>query len=59
MKTHDTVARAMRMELDPNTGDLYLVFKVVDERFKQKIREEWSKDIELKVLGKDLIQKGR
>jgi hypothetical protein len=59
MKTHDTVARAMRMELDPNTGDLYLVFKVVDERFKQKIREEWSKDIELKVLGKDLIQKRR
>lgn len=52
----ETVARAIRMEVDPNTGDLYLVFKVVDEAFKQKIRDNWSADIKLKVLGKDLIE---
>lgn len=57
MKTHDTVARATRMELDPITGDLYLVFKVVDERFKQNIRENWDSDIELKILGRDLVKK--
>jgi len=56
MKTYDTVARAVRMEVDPITGELYLVFKIVDEAFKQRIREDWSKDIELKILGRDLVE---
>jgi len=56
MNTHDTVARAVRMEVDPITGDLYLVFRVIDEAFKQKIRENWEADVQLKVLGKDLIK---
>lgn len=59
MKTHDTVARAVRMEVDPLTGDLYLVFKVVDENFKQRVRENWSADVELKVLGRDLVEQKR
>ena len=54
MSTNDTVARAMRMELDPLTGDMYLVFKVIDEDFKQRVREDWEQDVELKILGKDL-----
>ena len=57
MKTQDTVARAVRIEIDPNTGDMYLVFRVIDESFKQKIREDWDSDIQLKILGKDLIKK--
>lgn len=57
MKTQDTVARAIRMEIDPNTGVLYLVFKVVDEGFKQRVRENWDGDVELKILGKDLVEK--
>ena len=56
MKTYDTVARATRMEVDPITGDMYLVFKVIDEKFKQKIREDWGGDVELKILGRDLIK---
>jgi hypothetical protein len=52
----DTVARAVRMEVDPLTGDLYLVFKVIDESFKQRIREDWNADVELIVLGKSLIK---
>lgn len=56
MKTCDTVARAIRMEIDPNTGDLYLVFKVIDEGFKQRVREDWNQDVELRILGKDLIE---
>lgn len=53
---NDTVARAIRMEVDPLTGDLYLVFKVIDEAFKQRIRENWEADVQLKILGKDLIE---
>lgn len=55
----DTVARAIRMEVDPLTGDLYLVFKVIDESFKQRIREDWDADVELKILGRELIEHRR
>jgi hypothetical protein len=54
MDTHDTVARAIRMEVDPITGDLYLVFKVIDESFKQRVRDNWMDDVELVLLGKTL-----
>ena len=54
MDTHDTVARAVRMEVDPITGDLYLVFKVIDESFKQRVRDNWMDDVELVLLGKTL-----
>ncbi len=57
MNTHDTIARAVRMDIDPLTGDVYLVFKVVDEAFKQKVRENWEQDVELKILGRDLIKR--
>jgi hypothetical protein len=50
----DTVARAIRMEVDPITGDLYLVFKVIDESFKQRVRDNWMDDVELVLLGKTL-----
>ena len=44
------------MEIDPNTEDLYLVFKVIDVSFKKRIRESWSRDVELQILGKDLVE---
>jgi hypothetical protein len=56
MDVFDTVARAIRMEIDPITGDLYLVFKVIDESFKQRVRENWMDDVELKLLGRALIE---
>ena len=54
----DTVARAIRMEVDTLTGDLYLVFKVIDESFKQRVRDNWMDDIELVLLGKELRNLG-
>jgi hypothetical protein len=56
MDAYDTVARAIRMEIDPITGDLYLVFKVIDESFKQRVRDNWMDDVELKLLGRSLIE---
>jgi hypothetical protein len=57
MNTPDTIARAVRIEIDPLTGDVYLVFKVIDEAFKQNVRENWEQDIEVKVLGRDLVKR--
>jgi hypothetical protein len=56
MDVYDTVARAVRLEIDPITGDLYLVFKVIDESFKQRVRDNWMDDVELKLLGRALIE---
>jgi hypothetical protein len=58
MKNTEAVATAVRMEFDQTNGDLYLVFKVIDESFKQRVRENWLQTIDLVMLGKDLIQKG-
>lgn len=57
MNTHDTIARAVRIEIDPITNDVYLVFKVIDEAFKQNVRENWEQDVELKILGRDLVKR--
>jgi len=45
------------MEHNPETNELYLVFVIVDEDFKKRIKEDWMQDIELKLLGKNLVVK--
>lgn len=49
-----TVATAVRVEYNPETDKLFLVFEVVDEQFKQRIKTDWSQDIDLKLVGKTL-----
>ena len=51
-----TVARAVRLEIDPSNDNMYLVFKVVDEAFKQKVRGDWGDDIPVKLTGIELIE---
>lgn len=52
----NVVATAVRFELNEQSGDVHLVFKVVDEGFKKRIREEWHNHIPLKLVGKDLVE---
>lgn len=49
MNSHNTVARAVRIETDEKSGKLYIVFEIIDEKFKQKIKNEWDKDIPLEL----------
>jgi hypothetical protein len=56
MKQYRTVANASRIEIDPNTNDMYLVFKVVDQNFKDRVRNNWNKDIPVQLLGKELVE---
>ncbi len=49
------LAKAVRVESDPEKNELYLVFEVVDESFKKRIKENWMDDIELKLIGKNLV----
>ena len=54
MSIRTTVAVAVRIEIDPSSGEMFLVFKVIDESFKKTVRDNWDKDVPLQVLGKDL-----
>ena len=49
------MATAVRVELNQQTDELYLVFKIVDEAFRQEVKRDWTQDLEVKLLGKDLV----
>lgn len=50
------VAEAVRLEFEEKTGDLYIVFKVKDEKFKQEIKKTWIEDIEYRIIDKSLVE---
>lgn len=49
-----TVANAVRIELNEQTDELFIVFEVVDEHFKKRIKDNWMKDVPLHLIGKHL-----
>lgn len=51
------VAKAIRMEFDTFKGDLYLVFKVTDKNFADRVKANWSDDIPLQMIDKSLALK--
>jgi hypothetical protein len=50
------VAEAVRIEYEEKTGKLFIVFEVKDEKYKQDIRTNWTKDIEYKLVDKFLVK---
>jgi len=52
-----TVAKAVRIELNETTDELFIVFEVVDEQFKKKIKDNWMRDVPLHLIGKHLKEK--
>jgi len=52
-----SVAKVVRIEKELSTGTLYLVFEVIDESFKKDIEKNWLSDIDLKLIGKELVKK--
>lgn len=51
-----TIAKAVRVEHDIKTDTLYLVFEITDEQFREEIRRDWMKDVEVKIIGKTLVK---
>ncbi|MAE87673.1 MAG: hypothetical protein CMB80_33375 [Flammeovirgaceae bacterium] len=45
------VANAVRLEHDPKTDTFYLVFEITDEKFRNKIKRDWTQDIDLRVIN--------
>lgn len=50
------VAEAVRLEYEEKTGKLYIVFEVKDEKYKQDIKKNWTKDIEYRLVDKMLVE---
>lgn len=53
--TEHVVAKAVRVEHDTGSDTIYLVFKIVDEHFKQQIKKDWMQEIEVKLQGRELM----
>ena len=57
MKPSDkVVAEAVRIEYEKNTGKLFLVFEITDEKYKQDIKRDWTSDIEFRIIDKHLVK---
>lgn len=54
---NNVVAEVVRIEHDPKTDDLFLVFEIIDECFKKRIKKNWMEDVPLKLIGKKLVLK--
>jgi hypothetical protein len=48
------VGTAIRMEKEGD--ELYLVFHITDQKFKMELRENWLQDVELEIVGKNLVK---
>lgn len=55
----NVVAEAVRIEYEEQTGKLFIVFEVKDEKYKQDIKRNWTKDIEYRLVDKLLIQESK
>jgi hypothetical protein len=57
MKNYEkVVAEAVRIEYTEKDGKLYIVFEVKDEKYKQDIKKNWTKDVEYRLVDRSLIQ---
>ncbi len=56
IKPYKTVAEAVRVEYIKEADKVFLVFEIVDEAFKKKIKEDWTQDIDLEIIGRTLVK---
>ena len=50
------VAEAVRIEFEEKTGKLFLVFEIINEKYKQDIKTNWTQNIEYKLIDKFLVK---
>ena len=51
----EIVGEAIRVEFEEKTGKLFLIFEITNEKYKQDIKKNWSKDIEFHLIDKLLV----
>lgn len=53
----EVIGEAVRIEFEEKTGKLYLVFEIKSEKVKKDIKENWTDDIEYRLVDKALVLK--
>lgn len=57
MKNYEKIiAEAIRIEYIEKDGRLFLVFEIKDEKYKQDLKKNWTKDIEFRLVDKLLVE---
>jgi hypothetical protein len=57
MKNYEEViGEAIRIEYIEEDGRLFLVFEITNEKYKQDIKKNWYKDIEYRIIDKNLVK---
>lgn len=57
MKNYEeVVGEAVRVEYTEHDGKLYIVFEITNNKHKQNILKDWTKDIEFIIKDKNLIK---
>lgn len=54
---YKTIADIVRIEVDQENNDVFLVFKVSDPGFKKRVIQDWTQDINLEIKYKQLVLK--
>lgn len=56
MKNYEKIIGiATRVEVEQTTGRVFLIFEIIDEKQKQKIKTNWTDDIEFRLIDKNLV----
>jgi hypothetical protein len=50
----NVIAEAIRIEYSEIDGKLFIIFEVCNEKSKKDIMENWTDDIEYKIIDKKL-----
>lgn len=51
----EILAEAIRIEQEEESGKLFIIFEVKNERYKQYIKKNWCEDILFRVIDKKLV----
>lgn len=50
------VGEAVRVEYTEKDGKLYLVFEITNAKYKKDIKENWTNDIEFRLVDRFLVK---
>lgn len=51
----EIIGEAIRVEFEEKTGKICLVFEITNEKYKQDIKRDWTKDIEFRIIDRSLV----
>jgi hypothetical protein len=54
--TEQVVGEAVRVKYEKETGRLFIVFEITNEKQKKYIMDKWTNDVEFSIMERKLIK---